>query len=206
MNIVIIGAGGQAKETIDLIEQNVKGKIIGIIDKKPFEDSILNYKYLGSDEDLNKIIKTKKITHFFVAIGDIKTRSRIYSLVKKKLIPLRIISKKTYISKSAKIGDHVIIYPGVTINADVVIGDNVYINSNAAIGHETKIGDHININPGASIGGKVIIDDMATVGIGASIKENLHITKGTTIGGGAMVTKDTKKNKTYVGVPARIKV
>lgn len=204
MKIVIFGASGQAKETIDLIENNVKGKILGLIDIKPFEKSILGYKYLGNDKEIDVIIKKKKATHFFVAIGDIQIRSKIYLAMRKKLEPISIFSKKANISKHAKLGEHVIVYPGVTINADVMVGNNVYVNSNASVGHEVKIGNHVNINPGASIGGKVIVDDFCIIGIGSAIRENLHIAKNTTIGGGAMVTKDTEPNKTYIGVPAKI--
>lgn len=203
MNIVIFGAGGQAKETIDLIKGNVKGKIVGYIDKQLDQNKIFDVRYLGQDQDIDKIVKKYKVTHFFIAIGDLKIRSRIYLVVKKKLKPLSIISKSANISRYAKFGQHVIVYPGATVNADATIGNNVYINSNASIGHEVQIGDHVNINPGASIGGKVAIGDFTTVGIGASIRENLHISKNTTIGGGAMVTKDTKSGKTYIGVPAK---
>ena len=203
MKIVIFGASGQAKETIDLIEENIKGRIIGYLDKSPGPD-IFGYKFLGTDNQVDKIIKKHQPTHFFVAIGDLMIRSKIYLAMTGKLKPISIISKKAHISKYAKIGDHVIIYPGVVINADVNIGNNVLVNSNASIGHETKIGNHVNINPGANIAGKVTIEDFCFIGIGASIRENLHIAKNTTIGGGAMVTKDTKPDKTYVGVPARI--
>lgn len=204
MNIVIFGASGQAKETIDLIEENVKGKIVGLIDKKPFSGNLLGYKCLGSDDQIDSIIKRYKVTHFFVAIGELTIRSKIYGSMIKKLKPISIFSKKANISKFAKFGDHVIVYPGVTINAGVTVGSNVYINSNASIGHEVKIGNHVNINPGANVAGKVNIGDFCTIGIGASTKENLHIAKNTTIGGGAMVTKDTQLDKTYVGVPATI--
>lgn len=204
MKIVIFGANGQAKESIDLIEENTKGKIIGLIDKKPFKQKVLGYSFLGTDEQIEVIIKKHRLTHFFVAIGDLATRSKIYSQMSKKLKPLSIFSKKAIISKYAKFGDHVIVYPGVTINADVTVGTNVYINSNVSIGHEVKIGDHVNINPGANIAGKVIIGNFCTVGIGASVKEKLTIADNTFIGGGAMVTKGTKPNKIYVGVPAKI--
>lgn len=206
MKIIIFGAGGQAKETIDLIEDNIKGKIIGLIDKKPSDSKFFGYKVLGTEKELDTIISKHKITHFSVAIGNIKIRQKLYQLAKDKLRPLTIISKYAQVSKYAKIGEHVTIYPGVVINADAAIGNNALINSNVSIAHEVKIGNHVDINPGANIAGKTIVDDCCFVGIGATIKENLHIVSGTIIGGGAMVTKDTKKNKTYVGVPARIKV
>jgi len=204
MNIAILGTSGQAKETADLIKENINGKIVGFVDKNFSSGKIFDYKLLGTDQQINSIIKRYKVTHFFVAIGDIKTRSKIYLTMKKILKPLTIVSKKANISKYARFGEHVIIYPGVTINAEVVVGDNVYINSNAAIAHEVKIGNHVNVNPGVNIAGKVIIDDYCFIGIGASIRENLRIAKNTIIGGGAMVTKDTKPGKTYIGVPAKI--
>lgn len=204
MRILIFGAGGQAKETIDLIEDNLKGQIIGLIDKKSSKSIILGYKILGTDSNLDFIIKKYKATHFFVAIGDLKIRSKLYESAKRKLRPLSIISKKSHISKYAEIGEHVIIYPGVVINAGVQIGNNVLINSNVSIGHESKIGNHVDINPGTSVAGKVEIEDSCFIGISASIRENLHIAKNTIIGGGAMVIKDTKPNNTYGGVPAII--
>lgn len=204
MKIIIFGAGGQAKETIDLIEENIKGKIIGLIDKRKSDTKVFNYNVLGTDKELDSIIKKYKVTHFAVAIGDVKVRYKLYNLAKGKLKPLSIISKKAYISKYAKVGEHVTIYPGVVINADATIGKNVLINSNASIAHEVKIGDHVDINPGANIAGKAIIEGFCFIGIGTSIREGLHISENTTIGGGAMVTKDTKPNKTYAGVPAKI--
>ena len=200
----MFGAGGQAKETIDLIEENNKGRILGFVDINRFETSIFNYKCLGEDKDINHIIKKYKATHFIVAIGDLKRRSKIYNSIINKLKPLSVFSKAATISKYSKFGDHVLIYPGVIINADVEVGSNVIVNSNSSIGHEAKIGNHVNINPGANIAGRVIVRDFCTIGIGASIKENLIIDRSTTIGGGAMVVKNTKSNKTYTGIPAKI--
>lgn len=206
MKIIIFGAGGQAKETIDLIEENVKAQIVGIIDKKVLDGRIFGHRVIGTEDELDFLIKKYKATHFTAAIGDIKIRSRLYNFARVKLQPLSIISKYANISKYAKIGEHATIYPGVVINAEVTIGNNALINSAASIAHEVKIGNHVDINPGVNIAGKVIIDDFCFIGIGASIRENLHIAKNTTIGGGAMVTKDTKPNKTYAGVPAKILV
>lgn len=203
MNIIIFGAGGQAKETIDLIEANSEGKILGYVNRVNIGD-IFGYPFLGVDDDIDKIIKSHKATHFFIAIGDLSVRSRLYETIKQKLIPLTIISKNATVSKHSKRGDHVIIYPGVVINADVEIGNDVYINTNASISHEVKIGDHVNINPGANVAGKVVVEDFCTIGIGASIKQNVTLAKTSTIGAGAVVVKDTQANNTYIGVPAEI--
>ena len=103
MKIVIFGTGGQARETIDLIEENVKGKIVGLIGKESSKSQIFGYKVLGSNRDLDFIIQKYKVTHFSVAIGDVKIRSKLYNFSKRKLRPLSIISKKAYVSKHTKI-------------------------------------------------------------------------------------------------------
>lgn len=204
MKIIILGAGGQAKETIDLIKENMKAQILGIVNKVWINEKILGYRFLGTDQEIEKIIKKNKATHFFIAIGDLGTRAKMYSLIRKRLKPLSIISKKASISKYTSFGEHVIVYPGVVINADVSVGNNVYINSNTSIGHEAKIGDHININPGANVAGRVTIRDFSTIGIGASVKEKITVAERTLVGAGAVVVKNTKQNKTYIGVPAKI--
>src|SRR3990167_520128 len=204
MKIVFFWAGGQAKETIDLIEDNTKAKIVGIINRQTSQGKIFGYKILGTDDDLNSIIRKSKATHFFIAIGDVKIRGKLYSHAGSKLKPVSIISKKAHISKYAKIGEHVILYPGVIINADVTIGNNVLINSNVSIGHETKIGNNVNINPGVNIAGKVMIGQGCTIGIGASIREQIILATNTYVGAGAVVVKNTKPNRTYIGIPAKI--
>ena len=51
--IILIGGGGHCKSVIDVIEQESKYKIAGIIDKKELiGKDVLGYKIIGSDDDL----------------------------------------------------------------------------------------------------------------------------------------------------------
>ena len=51
--IILIGGGGHCKSVIDVIEQEDKFKIAGIIDKSELLDSnILGYPVIGNDLDL----------------------------------------------------------------------------------------------------------------------------------------------------------
>lgn len=204
MKVVIVGGGGFAKEIIDLIEDSTSGRIIGYVDKKKNNSGILKYPYLGCDEELNIIIKKYKLSHFFVAIGDTKRRSFLYLKYKKMLTPITIISRKAHISKYAKFGEHVVVYPFSVVSTEVSIGNNVIIYSNSFLGHESVICDHVNINPGVNVAGNVFVDEYSTIGIGASIKERVRIASNTFVGAGAVVVNNTKPNNTYIGVPAEI--
>ena len=54
--IILVGGGGHCKSVIDVIEQEAKYKIAGIIDKKELIGSnVLGYKIIGCDDDLVKL-------------------------------------------------------------------------------------------------------------------------------------------------------
>jgi UDP-3-O-[3-hydroxymyristoyl] glucosamine N-acyltransferase len=59
----------------------------------------------------------------------------------------------SYISKGAKIGNNVKIFPQVYISEDVVIGDDTWIYSGARIHNNSVIGAHCLIHSGVVIGG-----------------------------------------------------
>ena len=63
-----------------------------------------------------------------------------------------MIQPLAYDHPSAKISDHVIIDPFVTIHADVEIGEGTHVMSGATIFKGTRIGKGCRIFPGASIG------------------------------------------------------
>ena len=68
--IILVGAGGHAASCIDVIKQEKKYKIIGLVDnKKETRDYFLNLKILGKDRDLQKL---RKITKYaFITVGQV---------------------------------------------------------------------------------------------------------------------------------------
>ena len=81
--IILIGAGGHCNSCIDVIEQENRYKIFGLIDKKKKLKS--KYKVIGTDKDLKKI--KKNCNNILVSIGQIKNlfaREKIFKFGKKK--------------------------------------------------------------------------------------------------------------------------
>ena len=77
--IILIGAGGHAKACIDVIEEENKYKIIGIIEKvKTKKKKFVNYSIIGIDKDLRKI--KKKCSNAIITVGQIKNLSLRASL------------------------------------------------------------------------------------------------------------------------------
>ncbi len=209
-NAYIIGSGGQARVLLALLKDSYKNnyniKKIYSIEKKLFNNDL----DLGVPVTIIKNIsniKKKKSDHYFIAIGDIAERSKLFNKLMKKNFNLpNLISNKSHVDPTANLGVGNIILPFAHIGPFTKIGDNNLINTNANIEHEVSLGDHNNINPGAIICGRSAIKNKNKIGANAVIIENISISDGIIIGSGSVLTKNVKlRNKTLIGVPAKIK-
>ncbi|MDR1695382.1 MAG: acetyltransferase [Endomicrobium sp.] len=185
--IILIGAGGHCKSCIDVIEQENKYKISGLIDiKERIGQKVFGYEITGCDEHIKKYINDD--TFFLIAIGQIESaakRAGIYDLLKQNGARMAIvISPLAYVSRHAVIGEGTIIMHNALVNADAAIGKNCIINSKALIEHDAVIGDNCHISTGsivngaAKIGRGTFIGSNATVVHGADIAENSFLKAG----------------------------
>lgn len=188
--IILIGGGGHCKSTIDVIEQEGKFQIAGIIDKPKFLDSkILDYKVIGNDLELEKL--AKKYHYALITVGQIKSvssRVKLYNLAKKSgfLLP-SIVSPRAYVSKHSKIGNGTIVLHDAIINANVSIGYNCIINSKALIEHDCHIGNHNHISTNAIINGGVRIESKCFIGSNVTTNNNITIKKNSFIKAGTLI-------------------
>jgi sugar O-acyltransferase (sialic acid O-acetyltransferase NeuD family) len=177
-NIILIGGGGHCKSCIDVIEQEGKYSIAGIIDiPANLGNKILGYEIIGNDNDLPAI--AKEFNYFLITIGQIRSvekRIKLFEKIKglKINIPF-IISPYAYISKHSVICEGTIIMHHALINANAVIGSNCIINSKSLIEHDAIIGDHCHISTGAIVNGGAKINNGTFFGSGAVCKENIEI-------------------------------
>ena len=178
--IILVGGGGHCKSVIDVVEQEGKFKIAGIIDRPNLYGSkILGYSVIGCDDDLK--ILSKKYSYALVTVGQIKSSSLrkklFYLLNKAKFILPKIISPSAYVSKHSSVGRGSIVMHNAIINANSSIGDNCIINTNALVEHDCKISEHCHISTKATINGGVSIKSGCFIGSNATIKQNLTIKK-----------------------------
>ncbi len=188
--IILIGGGGHCKSVIDVIEQENKFEVAGIIDLKHKKgDEVLGYKIIGSDEDLAALSKDYK--YAFIAIGYVKVveiRKKLYDKCKNLGFHLPIIiSPYAYVSKYSTIGEGTIIMHGAVVNAGARIGNNCIVNSKALIEHDAEIGDNCHISTGAIINGGVKVGEGSFIGSNATTKQYVTIPKDSYIKAGSVV-------------------
>ena len=190
--IILVGGGGHCKSCIDVIEQEGKYRIAGIVDlPEKLHKKILGYEVISIDDDLAQLVNEYK--NFLITLGQIKSpgkRVRIFQTLKESgaTLPL-IISPLAYISKHSEIGEGTIIMHHALINAGAKIGSNCIINSKALIEHDAIIGDNCHIATGATINGGVKVGSGVFFGSNAVCKEYIEIDKNAVIGCGAKIIK-----------------
>ncbi|MBL1243431.1 MAG: NeuD/PglB/VioB family sugar acetyltransferase [Sulfurimonas sp.] len=176
--ILLVGGGGHCKAIIDIIEQENKFSIAGIIDKKELIGTkVLGYETIGCDDDLEKLSHTYK--YAIVTVGQIKSntlRVKLFGLLKELdyILPI-IISPLAYVSKHSEVDEGSVVMHHALINAGARVGVNVIINTKVLIEHDSIIEDHCHISTGAIINGGVIVKKNSFVGSNATTKEYIMI-------------------------------
>ena len=176
--IILLGGGGHCKSVIDVIEQEKKYKIHGIVDKPKFLGSkILGYKVIGSDLDLEYL--AKKYKNAIITVGQIQSplvRIKLFNLARKAGFKFpSIISPRAYVSKYSRIGMGTIVLHNVVVNSNVSIGNNCIINTKSLIEHDCEISDHCHISTCATINGSVKIRSKCFIGSNATVRDGITI-------------------------------
>ena len=188
--IILIGAGGHAKSVIDVVEQEGKYQIMGLIGiPEEVQSKCLDYPIIGTDGDLFKIAKI--CNHAIITLGQIKSpkaRMRLYEGAIKVGFQLpTIVSPLSYVSRHATLDVGSVVMHGAIINAGAKVGINCIINSRALLEHGAIVSDHCHISTGVILNGDVCVGAGSFVGSSSTVKEGVEIGQHCVIGMGLSV-------------------
>ncbi|WP_228237490.1 acetyltransferase [Allomuricauda sp. M10] len=205
--VVIFGASGHAKVTIDILEKSGKYEIIGLLDSnKNIGPDVLGFKIWGGTDVVPELLKKFPGLKFFIAIGDNWRRSKIAQELLKiepNIQFINAIHPSAILGKNVSLGRGIMIMAGAIINADSVIGDFTIINTKASVGHESTIMEYSSVAPNSTLGGNVTVGRYSAISISATILNGGSVGEHTVIGAGALLTKDADSFSVYYGVPAK---
>lgn len=195
-----MGGGGHCKSCIDVIDQEGKYQIAGIIDTpEKLNQKILGYKIIATDADLPDL--SSEYDFFLITFGQIKSPDRRIALFQKlKSLGAKlpnIISPFAYVSSNAKVGEGTIVMHQAMINAGAQVGKNCIINTRALIEHDARIGDHCHISTAAVINGGVNVGTGTFFGSSAASKEGVEIGQNTVVGLHAKVIKNIPEGSVF---------
>jgi sugar O-acyltransferase (sialic acid O-acetyltransferase NeuD family) len=205
-NIIIVGAGGFAREIYEIIikainEKEPKWNVLGFIDDNlnALDGKKTNLKILGRISDW----KVEARQHFVMGIANPRTKEKIASsLLSRGAIFESIIHPSVRIVDSARYGTGLVAYPGAALGPDVTIGDFVTLLS-TGLGHDVEVGDYSTISSYCGINGYVKLGKYSFVGGHAVLAPNIRVGDDGFVGVGSVVVSNVKSGTKVFGNPAR---
>lgn len=216
-NIVILGAGGFAREVYWHVRETYPAAYIAFV-----EDTMTDTRELVMAGERVPVIRNWKFDavptygpnrppevfdEFVLGVGNPQTkRTMVQKALDSGLKPAAtIIHPRALIQgHDCRIGVGGIITPGCVVTTNVTIGDYVLINLNCTVGHDAALGDYVTCNPGCCVSGNVTLGEGVVLGTGTVIREKISVAAGVVTGAQACVVKNIEEpNVTVVGIPAK---
>lgn len=188
--IILIGAGGHARSCIDLIEQDGRFHVAGLVGTPDqIGSSVLGYPVLGSDTDLPRL--QEQFKRAVISVGQVKSpdiRARLFAMARTHGCEFPVIvSPRAYVSPHATVGAGTVIMHGAVVNANARIGENCILNTSVIVDHDTQVEDHCHISTSAVLNGGVHVGWGSFVGSNTSVRQDIRIGARCVIGLGQSV-------------------
>lgn len=171
--LILIGGGGHCSSCIDVIEQENKFDIAGIVDDAIESSTRFGYPILGGDSELPSL--REKYDYILITVGQIKSptpRVRLFEYARSIGFQFAtVISPRAYVSRQASIGKGTIVMHDALINAYAAVGNNCIINTKSLIEHHAIIEDDCHVATGAIINGGTVIGRGTFVGSNSVTRE-----------------------------------
>lgn len=199
--LILIGGGGHCESCIDVIEQQGKYVIAGIVDKTDkVGKSVSGYEIIADDTAIPDLAKRYK--NFLITLGQINSpekRIELFDLLLTLNVNLPVIfSPFAYVSKNTSLGSGTIIHHHALVNAGAKIGKNCIINTKALVEHNVVVEDHIHIATGSVLNGGARVGRGSFVGSGSIVRESVTIGENCIIGAGSRVMHPVKAGEKLI--------
>ncbi|WP_248961931.1 acetyltransferase [Sphaerisporangium perillae] len=207
--LLIIGAGGFARETAQLVhainDVSPTWDLLGHLDDDPAKHGTLvdGVPVLGGSGEAVE----REEAQVVVCTGsprDYGSRARIVArlgLPSERYATL--VHPSASVSRSSSIGPGSVVLAQVALTAAVTVGAHVSVMPHVTLTHDDVIGDFATLAAGARLAGGVHVEPGAYVGSGALVRETLTIGSSALVGMGSVVTRDIPPREVWAGVPAR---
>jgi sugar O-acyltransferase (sialic acid O-acetyltransferase NeuD family) len=206
--LLVIGSSGHAKVILDIIEQEGRYEIAGLLDRyRQVGEGTSGYQVLGCEEDLPDLIVKHGVSGVIVASGDNFIRAQVAERVRSLCPTLAFASAvhpRACVARDAVIGEGTVIMAGATVNPACTLGRFCIVNTQASLDHDGVMEDFASLAPRATTGGNCRIGAYSAISIGAVVIHGMHIGEHTVIGAGSVVLKPVGARQLAYGVPAKV--
>ncbi|PQZ91080.1 acetyltransferase [Arthrobacter sp. MYb227] len=203
--VLLLAAGGLARETASSIAATGDHQILGMLDDSP----TLHGQFVAGLEVLGGIEQATTIdAQLLICAGSGAARQSIVASLAR--LGVENTRYATHVSDAAQLGARTtlgrgsIILPGCVLTCDIEVGRHVVLMPNVVLTHDNWLGDYATLAAGVTLGGSTQIGALSYVGMQASVRQGLVIGDGATLGMGSVLLQDQPAHSIWAGNPARM--
>lgn len=204
--IVLVGGGAFTRELINYVYDVNHAcnsiEILGFLDASADAMDSFNYglEYMGAIEEY----KPDPNVSLLMGIGDPLVKERYFHHFKKLGASFyTLVHPTAVVSRTAILGEGVVVCPQAILSADARVGDLVALNGCASVGHDVTVGSFCTLSSHVDLTGWVKVGDRVFFGSGARVIPKVRIGNGAQIGAGAVVMMHVPESATVYAPPAR---
>ena len=202
--MLILGAGGHAKELLQILERQGQTTALSFFDNIHDATVLLEkFKIITSFEEAKILLAANP--YYAIGIGGTVVRHKFSNritelggILRSIICPTALIGTfDVHLETGLNIMSHVF------ISNSVRIGTGTLVNYGVNVHHDVTIGNYCELSPKSQVLGGAEIGYYSSIGAGAIVLPKVKIGNNVHIGAGAVVTKDIADNCVAVGAPAR---
>ena len=206
--LLLVGAGGFARETLELIRalnrQELTWKILGLLDDddRRHGEHVHGVPVIGPSQ----AVHDHPDALIVCSVASPRDPLRRLRLVAGLDLPQEryatLVHPAAVVPASASIGPGSVLHATTVLTADVALGAHAAVMPAVVLTHDVRVADGVTFGAGVNCAGGVVIERGAYIGSGALLREGIVIGAGATVGMGAVVTRSVPQGEIWVGVPA----
>ncbi len=159
--IWVLGGGGQARETQDLIAAINRDR--GEFDVR------------GLVDEAGEALLADESGALVLGVGWPGLRRTLLDRFTGRFSFPVLVHPAADVGAGTELGAGVVVSSGCVVTTDVRLGAGTLLNPRSGVGHDSTIGRCCVVNPGANISGAVTIGDRVLIGSGATVLQGLSI-------------------------------
>lgn len=214
MRVVVVGAGGFGRETLDVVEAAGRAGttdlvVTGVVDDHPSEVTlerlaVRGVPYLGTVDEWLAGATPEDGTLHLLGVGNPVVRRKLDErLTAAGRRAATAVHPAAAVGSQVVLGEGTVVCGGVQVSTNVRLGRHVHLNPNATVGHDASLGDHVSVNPAATVSGACVVGRETLIGAGSVILQGLTVGERCVVGAAACVVRDVPAGEIVKGVPAR---
>ncbi|MFJ9711820.1 acetyltransferase [Streptomyces sp. NPDC101234] len=203
--LVIIGAGGFARETAQAVADAGECKLLGHLDDNPalHGTDVDGVPVLGGCDLVHELPGARAV----ICAGNPRDYAARARLVRRLGLSddryATVVHPTAAVSATSRVGPGSVLLAHCVLTAAVRVGAHVAVMPHVVLTHDDVVEDYATLASGVRLGGGARLAQGAYVGSGALVREGTTVGAWSLVGMGSAVLGDVPPGEVWVGSPAR---